>query len=94
MTHDILPTGKTANVRAGYCTHEHYRAPSIKAVSDWIFETKRKNGSPVKAKNLTAKMAYRIDDYQGIPISGPNSFLTSLPGGGYYQEFICSPLIG
>ncbi|WP_427453958.1 energy transducer TonB [Litorimonas sp. WD9-15] len=94
MLYDIDRDGRTQNVEATYCTDEVYRQESIRTLSSWVYDKKRQDGTPVAAYNITASIAYRIEDMMGVPISGPHEFMTPLSNGEYYMERICSPLIG
>lgn len=93
MIYDIDPNGKVRNPKVEYCSEDYFAKPSLDAIFKWLYETKRKDGSPVEDKNLTSKLQFNLMNQFGFMIPGRNGYMTKLPSGEYNREMSCGNLV-
>lgn len=62
---DVNTDGEPVNLRADYCTEDHFETPSIGAVAYWLFEPKVENGEAVPVCGVETKMTFILKNEIG-----------------------------
>ncbi|WP_300528169.1 TonB family protein [Maricaulis sp.] len=62
MMFDIMPNGRTSNVRALDCTNRGFERASIRAVQNWRYDPQVRNGEPVIYRGATTQLIYELGD--------------------------------
>lgn len=61
MMFDILPNGRTSNVRALDCTNRGFERASIRAVENWRYDPQIRNGEPVIYRGASTQLIYELE---------------------------------
>lgn len=58
---DIMPNGRTSNVRALNCTHRGFERGSIRAIENWRYDPQIRNGEPVIYRGASTQLIYELE---------------------------------
>jgi len=61
MMFDIMPNGRTSNVRALNCTHRGFERASIRAIENWRYDPQIRNGEPVIYRGASTQLIYELE---------------------------------
>lgn len=61
LVFDIMPDGRTANVRTLNCSNTGFEQASIRAVEGWRYSPQVRNGQPEVYRGATTQLIYRMD---------------------------------
>lgn len=61
MLFDIMPDGRTANVRAINCTNTGFANASVRAVERWRYSPQVRNGQPEIYHGATTQLIFRLE---------------------------------
>ena len=71
---DVSSRGNPQNIRTNGCTDSLFEAPTLSAVSLWVYLTKIEDGKEVLRKNVKSKITFRLRDELGNYIPEPSYF--------------------
>lgn len=75
MVFDINKSGIPKNIKAPYCTDSVFATPSKEALSKWRYSPAEIEGKPVKQRNATTYMSFRLSNRLGLMIPSPAGYL-------------------